>query len=105
MPGLHSTYSRAALRMRCSMAPKPNTDAAKRQNMADRPVLELRLVGDGRAFFRALAAILVRRELISAGMIPDPDRCKVLPAQDNEHVGFVEGIANDDSHVLPPVKE
>jgi hypothetical protein len=39
------------------------------------PILDLQRIGDGRAFSRALARIIVRRELISAGAIPDPDRC------------------------------
>ena len=43
----------------------------------DAPILELRVVGDGRAFIRALARIIVRRELISAGLIADPDPCLV----------------------------
>jgi hypothetical protein len=38
-----------------------------RQEVADPPVLDLRIVGDGRAFFRAIARILVHHELISAG--------------------------------------
>jgi hypothetical protein len=87
------------------MARKSDRDAAKGQEIVDRPILELRLVGDGRVFLRALASILVRRELIEAGVIPDPERCKAVPTGDNEHVGLVEGIANDDSHVLPQVKE
>lgn len=87
------------------MARKSHPQAAKRPEIADRPILELRPVGDGRVFFRALAGILVRRELIEAGVIPDPEGCKAFPTRDNEHVGLVEGIANDDSHVLPQVKE
>lgn len=87
------------------MARKSDKDAAKGQEIVDRPILELRLVGDGRAFLRALAGILVRRELIEAGAIPDPERCKAVPTRDNERVGLVEGLANDDSHVLPQVKE
>jgi hypothetical protein len=35
------------------------------------PVVSLRLVGDGRAVARALLRILVRRALISEGMIHD----------------------------------
>lgn len=41
----------------------------------DVPLLELRVVGDGRAFIRALARAIVRRELISAGLIAAPDPC------------------------------
>jgi hypothetical protein len=41
----------------------------------DSPILELRTVGNGRSFVRALARIIVRRELISIGLIPDPDPC------------------------------
>ena len=35
----------------------------------------LRPVGTGRPFVRALARIIVRRELIFARLIPDPDAC------------------------------
>jgi hypothetical protein len=49
-------------------------DPAKGDN--DMPMIKLRPVGDGRAFCRALARIFVRRELISAGLIADPDRCE-----------------------------
>jgi hypothetical protein len=87
------------------MARKSDGNAAKGQEIVDRPILELRLVGDGREFFRALAGILVRRELIEAGVIPDPERCKAVPTRDNAYVGLVEGISNDDSDVLPQVKE
>jgi hypothetical protein len=53
----------------------PNiADPAKRDD--ELPVIELRPVGDGRAFCRALARNIVRRELISAGLIADPDRCE-----------------------------
>ncbi len=34
---------------------------------ANAPILELRSVGDGRAFYRALARVIVRRELILGG--------------------------------------
>jgi hypothetical protein len=37
------------------------------------PALELRTVGDGRAFIHALARTIVRRELIAAGLIPSPN--------------------------------
>lgn len=42
---------------------------------SDAPQLDLRLVGDGRAFIRALARIIVRCELISAGLIAAPEPC------------------------------
>lgn len=41
----------------------------------DAPLLELRPVGDGRAFIRTLARVIVRRELIFAGLIAAPDPC------------------------------
>jgi hypothetical protein len=37
------------------------------------PRLELRPVGDGRAFIRSLARSFVRRELIAAGVIATPE--------------------------------
>lgn len=52
----------------------------KSSSHADRaPILDIRRVGDGRALSRTLARIIVRRELISAGAIPDPDRCDDPP--------------------------
>jgi hypothetical protein len=47
---------------------------------ADPPVLDLRSIGDGRRFYRTLARVIVRRALISAGVIPDPDGCQVSPS-------------------------
>jgi len=84
---------------------RPILERSKRQETADPPVLELRPVGEGRAFCHALARIIVRRELILAGMIPDPDGCKISPTQDNTHIGVAEGARNGGSDVLPPVKE
>ncbi len=46
------------------------------------PLLELEHIGNGRAFHRALARVLVRRELISMGILNDPDRC-----EDTRHAG------------------
>lgn len=46
---------------------------------ADPPLLDLSSVGDGRAFYRSLARIIVRREMISAAVIPDPDGCDTRP--------------------------
>jgi hypothetical protein len=43
------------------------------------PVLDLWPVGDGRGFSRALARILVRRELISACVIADSESCEGPP--------------------------
>ena len=40
------------------------------------PLLELRDEGDGRVFYSALARVIVRRELISMGMLSDPERCE-----------------------------
>lgn len=54
--------------------------ATPASHLEDAPVLELRFVGDGRAFVRALARIIVRHELISAGLIANPDAC-VLDAR------------------------
>lgn len=45
--------------------------AAQNDNAA--PLLELRPAGDGRAFVRALARVIVRGELIAAGVIATPD--------------------------------
>lgn len=59
-------------------------ETSERQDAADPPVLELRSIGDGRAFYRALASIIVRRELKAAGVIPDLDACNVMPPDDNE---------------------
>ncbi len=39
------------------------------------PLLELTHVGDGRALYRALARVIVRRELISMGILNGSDRC------------------------------
>jgi hypothetical protein len=39
------------------------------------PKLALKRVGDGRAVYRALAHVIVRRELISMGILNDSDRC------------------------------
>lgn len=49
-------------------------DPAK--SVGDAPIIKLRTVGDGRAFCRALARNIVRRELISMGLIADPARCE-----------------------------
>jgi hypothetical protein len=43
--------------------------------------------------------------LIEAGVIPDRESCKAFSTRDNEQVGSVEGIANDDSNVLPQIQE
>ena len=53
--------------------PKIASDATR---VAGPPIVELNIVGDGRPFVRTLARLLVRRELISAGLIADPDRCE-----------------------------
>lgn len=42
---------------------------------SDPAIVELRPVGTGRPFVRALARMIVRRELIFARLIPDPDAC------------------------------
>lgn len=49
--------------------------ADEQQPARDGPIIELRPVGDGRRFVRVLARTLVRRELIAAGLIGDPDAC------------------------------
>jgi hypothetical protein len=72
---------------------------------ADRPTLELHTAGDGRAFCRALARIIVRRELVSVGAIPDSNGCKSSPFLDSRQVRRVEGACDDRSHILPSVKE
>ena len=54
---------------------KQRARSGQNSSDGDPPALELRSVGDGRVFYRALARILVRRELISLGVIPDPDGC------------------------------
>lgn len=41
----------------------------------DGAIVDLRPTGTGRAFVRALARIIVRRELIFARVIPDPMAC------------------------------
>lgn len=53
----------------------PATVLHPTRSRSDRPQLELRHVGDGRAFIRALARIIVRGELISAGLIAAPEPC------------------------------
>ena len=58
-------------------SPLPNVATSARL-VEDRPVLALRAVGDGRAFIRAIARVIVRRELISAGLIADPDACSIV---------------------------
>lgn len=83
----------------------PESRTSEHPTAADPPVLELRATGDGRAFYRALARILVRRELVSAGAIPAPDGCKSLPVLDNELVGCAEGVSHGRSHILPSVEE
>lgn len=50
--------------------------ATERAANCNRAVVELVSVGDGRAFYRTLARIIVRRELISMGVIADPERCE-----------------------------
>ena len=40
------------------------------------PLLELRPSGDARVFYAALARVIVRRELISMGILNDPERCE-----------------------------
>lgn len=57
------------------MKPMPDVATSAAVN-CNRPVIDLVPVGDGRAFARALARIIVRRELISRGAIADPDRCE-----------------------------
>jgi hypothetical protein len=41
----------------------------------DPALVELRPVGTGRPLVRALARMIVRRELIFARLIPDPEGC------------------------------
>jgi hypothetical protein len=48
----------------------------------DAAIIELRPVGTGRQFVQALARIIVRRELIFARLIPDPEGCVT-----DEHAG------------------
>jgi hypothetical protein len=43
------------------------------------PSLKLSVVGDGEVFYRTLAKIVVRREMIIAGIIPDPAACDSAP--------------------------
>ncbi len=47
---------------------------------AGRPIVVLRPTGDGRELARALARVLVRRELIFANAIPEAVDCENLPA-------------------------
>ena len=47
----------------------------KAANSHDRPILDLRPTGDVRALARVIARVLVRRELIFAGVIPEQDDC------------------------------
>jgi hypothetical protein len=83
----------------------PASQTSEHSTAADPPVLELRATGDGRTFYRALAKIVVRRELVSAGAIPAPDGCKSLPILDNQVVGCAEGVPHGRSHILPSVEE
>lgn len=55
-------------------APGSASRAAASQR-SDPAIVELRSVGTGRPFVRALARMIVRRELIFARLIPDPDGC------------------------------
>ncbi len=56
------------------MTPGPS-EGAEASEHGDGAIVELRPVGTGRPFVRALARIIVRRELIFARLIPDPDAC------------------------------
>ena len=56
------------------MTSVPN-NARREQVDRDAPLLELRHSGDARIVGRALARVIVRRELISMGILNDPDRC------------------------------
>jgi hypothetical protein len=40
------------------------------------PLIELHRVGDGRSLARALATVIVRRELIFASLIAEPTDCE-----------------------------
>jgi hypothetical protein len=40
------------------------------------PLVQLEHVGDGRAVYRAIARVIVRRELIAMGILNDRDRCE-----------------------------
>jgi hypothetical protein len=44
-------------------------------NAVDTSIVSLRPIGNGQTFYRALARVLVRRELIFAGVIPAQERC------------------------------
>jgi hypothetical protein len=46
-------------------------------NSPDRPVLRLQRSGNGLEVYKALARVIVRRELIFAGVIPAQDHCDV----------------------------
>ena len=52
--------------------PPPRASVAAEPSNDNTPRLELRVVGDGRAFIQALARTLVRHELIAAGLIAGP---------------------------------
>ncbi len=41
------------------------------------PIVKLRAVGDGRALAKALVQVLVRRALISEGVIPSAEHCEI----------------------------
>ncbi len=62
-PVVHGTSGRDAER---SDARKP---IASNDNA---PLLDLHVIGDGRAFVQVLARSIVRRELIAAGLVPAP---------------------------------
>jgi hypothetical protein len=50
-------------------------EQASNENRAKGSIVSLRPSGNGVNFYRALARVLVRRELIFAGVIPAQDGC------------------------------
>lgn len=57
------------------MTPGCQSNGAEASERGDGAIVALRPVGTGRPFVRALARIIVRRELIFARLIPDPEGC------------------------------
>lgn len=49
-------------------------------NTNERPIVQLRSLGDGHSLARVLARVLVRRELMFATAIPEPTDCDHLRA-------------------------
>lgn len=66
-----SAESSAVVERQRVMSARPSTIATVQNDNA--ALVQLRVVGDGRAFVHALARAIVRAELIAAGVVPKPE--------------------------------